>query len=439
LHAAILKNTFPEASAVPHYPLVLAQRIPFKPSESAGILAEIPAKPGIFLLRGHEVDAEPYVSKTADLRRRLNRLLAPAETQSKRLNLRERVAEIEYTVAGSDFESRLLLYRTLRQIFPEGYRRRIKLGPPALAKINWENAYPRAYVTRRPGQLTGKSVYYGPFLSKPAAEKFLNDVLDLFKSRRCTDDLNPDPSFPGCIYSEMKMCLAPCFKGCTDEEYFSEVTRVQMYLETRGGSLVQQLSEERDAASAGLEFERAAAIHARIDKVRATVTGLPEIVQRLDQLHAVVIQPSATPESVALFEVRAGLIDGPAIFSVQQMIHPNSSAGSTSLYAYPHVAQPVPETATETKVTPQTFDARVLDSLKSIEHRNKASVAERAEELALLKQWYYRSSRVGEIFFADEHGQLPVRRIVRGISRVYRGEKEQSLSTEDTMAHKDPQ
>ncbi|HEX7960907.1 MAG TPA: UvrB/UvrC motif-containing protein, partial [Terriglobales bacterium] len=321
---------------------------------------------------------------------------------------------------------------------PESYRRRIKLSSPALAKINWENAYPRAYVTRRLGQLKGRSVYYGPFLSKAAAEKFLNDVLDLFKSRRCSDDLNPDPSFPGCIYSEMKMCLAPCFKGCTDEEYFTEVRRVQSYLDTRGGSLVQQLAQERDAASASLEFERAAAIHTRIDKVKSTLTGVPELVQRLDRLHAIIIQPSAIPETVALFEVRAGLIDGPAMFSVQQMVHPNASTGSTSLYTYPHQAQPIPEAGTSMlKASSKTFDARVLEALNSIEHRPKVSAVERAEELALLKQWYYRSSRVGEIFFADESGHLPIRRIVRGISRVYRGEKEE-LTTE-TQRHRENQ
>ena len=55
----------------------------------------------------------------------------------------------------------------------------------------------------------------------------MNDSLDFFKMRRCVDDLHPDPAFPGCIYSEMKMCLAPCFKGCTDERYADEVKRVQ--------------------------------------------------------------------------------------------------------------------------------------------------------------------------------------------------------------------
>ena len=46
------------------------------------------------------------------------------------------------------------------------------------------------------------------------------------KMRRCVEDLNPDPAFPGCVYSEMKMCLAPCFRGCTDDEYRAEVVRV---------------------------------------------------------------------------------------------------------------------------------------------------------------------------------------------------------------------
>ena len=77
--------------------------------------------------------------------------------------------------------------------------------------------------------------------------------------RRCTFDLNPDPAFPGCIYSEMKMCLAPCFKGCTDEEYAAEVGRVQQYLESGGQSLVREIERQRDEASANLDFEGAAA------------------------------------------------------------------------------------------------------------------------------------------------------------------------------------
>jgi hypothetical protein len=52
------------------------------------------------------------------------------------------------------------------------------------------------------------------------------------------------------------------------------------------------------------------------------------------------------------------------------------------------------------------------------------------EHLALLKRWYYRSSRVGEIFFVDQKGALPMRRLVRGIARVYRGEKSEETAPE---------
>ena len=61
----------------------------------------------------------------------------------------------------------------------------------------------------------------------------------------------------------------------------------------------------------------------------------------------------------------------------------------------------------------------VLDSFASVKI---PAALETMEHLALLKRWYYRSRRVGEIFLADNKGVLPMRRIVRGIGRVLRGE-----------------
>ena len=55
------------------------------------------------------------------------------------------------------------------------------------------------------------------------------------------------------------------------------------------------------------------------------------------------------------------------------------------------------------------------------------------EHLALFKRWYYRSRRVGEVFFADDRGVLPLRRLVRGISRVYRGEHPETTAIEPSF------
>ena len=110
---------------------MLTHSIPFSPDHAADFFAQFPAAPAVFALRGADEAAEPYVSKTANLRKRLQRLLAPPESQSKRLNLRERTATIEYSLTGSDFESVLLLYRTLRQEFPDTYQKRLRLRPAA--------------------------------------------------------------------------------------------------------------------------------------------------------------------------------------------------------------------------------------------------------------------------------------------------------------------
>src|SRR5205085_4865777 len=183
---------------------------------------------------------------------------------------------------------------------PKNYADRLRLRPAPLVKMHMENEYPRASITTRLGRLGGRSLYYGPFASRTAAEKFANDSLDFFKMRRCVDDLHPDPAFPGCIYSEMKMCLAPCFKGCTDEQYAAEVARVQSYFDTRGKSLERKMAAEREQASASLEFENAAAAHARLEKLAPVLSQLPEIVHRLDRLCGLMIQDAAEENTVAL-------------------------------------------------------------------------------------------------------------------------------------------
>jgi excinuclease ABC subunit C len=374
---------------------VLKERIEFRPERDHELFAAVPASPAVFLLRDADAGAEPYVSKTANLRRRLQRMLGPVEERTKKLNLRDRVRTIEYAPTGSDFESGFLLYAVLRNTFPKTYSKRMRFRFAPFVKLHLENEYPRASVTTRLGRLSGGNLYYGPFASRVVAEKFMNDSLDFFKMRRCVDDLHPDPRFPGCIYSEMKMCLAPCFKGCTDEEHDAEVNRVQAYFDSAGDSLLRELSAEREAASARLAFEDAAAIHVRIEKLKPVVSQIPEIIQRLDRLCALMIQPSHIPGFVALFRVEGGRISGPIPFSIEPAEHTKS----------------------------QSMESRVHAAMHSFPAAKMHSALETMEHLALLKRWYYRGTRTGEIFFADLKGEFPMRRIVRGISRVFRGEK----------------
>jgi len=340
----------------------------------------------------------------------LQRLLGKVEERTKKLNLRDRIRSIEYTSTGSDFESGFLLYRVLRDTFPKTYANRMRFRFAPLVKLHLDNQYPRASITTRIGRLKGRNLYYGPFQSRTAAEKFMNDSLDFFKMRRCVDDLNPDPQFPGCIYSEMKMCLAPCFKGCSDEEYSAEVNRVQAYFDSGGDSLSREFSVQREAASASLAFEDAAAIHVRLEKLKPVLGQFPEIVRRLDRLSALIVQPCQIPDAVTFFRVDAGFISGPVIFGIQPAEHTKS----------------------------QSMESRVQTVLDGFSDGKAKSALETMEHLALLKRWYYRGHRLGEIFLADDKNVFPMRRIVRGIARVLKGERPEEESAAQIRGSGDP-
>jgi excinuclease ABC subunit C len=413
----------------------LTHSIPFSTDHPADFFAQFAAAPAVFALRSADKAAEPYVSKTTNLRKRLQRLLAPPESQSKRLNLRERTVTIEYCLTGSDFESVLLLYRTLRQEFPDTYQKRLRLRPAPVVRLNLQNEYPRAYVTTRIGKITGRSLYYGPFRSRAVADKFLNDSLDLFKMRRCTFDLNPDPSFPGCVYSEMKMCLAPCFKGCTDEAYAAEVARVQEYFDSGGQSLLSELEAERERLSAELDFEGAAAQHAKVAKIKAILSACDDICGRLDRLDGVILQPSVEAKSIALFRFHGGELLGPVPVPMEAEAVPENM-GSENIISENIIpenieSQPaqdpanLPPQETHADTLPaQKLDSRIRAALESLVTSESPSAQRFSHELAILKRWYYRTHKVGEIFFANDRGELPLRRIARGATRVYRGEKE---------------
>src|SRR5262250_98094 len=285
--------------------------IEFDAASDADFFSAFPPLPAICLIESLKDSAEPYLIRTQDLRRRLQRLRGPPDPSSKRLNLRDFAKTIRYRATASAFEQSLAYYEHARQLFPKKYRAMMRLRPPAVLKVNLRNAYPRCYATRRipvdaDGSPTGGS-YYGPFASRKSAEAFAESVLDLFKVRRCQIKIRRDPSYPGCIYSEMKMCLAPCFAACTKDEYEAEAGRVLATLDTAGAWLKENLEQEREAASEALDFERAAGIHKRLEKVAAALRPLPELARPISHLDAIILQRGAEEKTIIAFPVRAGI------------------------------------------------------------------------------------------------------------------------------------
>ncbi len=414
--------------------LELDSALDYFPEFDSDFFAALPARPGIFLLEMHEAGAQPYLARTADIRRAAERLLSRPETLSKALNLREVTRRIRYRITGSKFEQSLAYYENARFYFPRRYRDLMRLRPPAMLKVNLRNPYPRCYVTRR---IRGdEGFYFGPFASRRLAEDFSEGFLDLFKTRRCQIKIRRDPDYPGCMYSEMKMCLAPCFAGCTKEEYDVEVGRVLETLETSGASLTEDLAREREAASSALDFERAAALHKRLDKVSAALRAMPDIARRIEELDVVILQRAAEHQTIAVFPVRSGLLDEPLFLrfaeisseprSVEAILKEklesdlaidDEDAAKSEAPARAETDEQQssvpPLAATAESVPPRSAkDWRARYGLRS-------APPELPEHLSLLARWFYSKPREGEILFRDK--VWPYRRMLRACSRLLAG------------------
>jgi hypothetical protein len=204
----------------------------------------------------------------------------------------------------------------------------------------------------------------------------------------------------------MKMCLAPCFAGCSKQEYDAEVRRVTENLESAGAALTRELESQREAASDSQDFERAAAVHKKLEKVSTVAGSLPELARRVDELDAVILQRAAEEDATAVFAVHSGLVADPFLLrfgEISSQPRPVEEILRAELEAQDGGVKEG-EKARRTSAT----------ALASRELRGSADALE--ENLSLLARWFYSNPRQGEIFF--RRPDWPYRRMIRACSRL---------------------
>lgn len=353
-------------------------------------LSELADRSAVFILwpeSRNGVAGEPHLGRTALLRRRLSRLLRPRQGVSRLASLRDTVDRVECWLTGSKLESSLIHYSLARRIYPESYRERIRLRMPAYVKVLLENPFPRTAITTRLS--SGGALFYGPFRSRAAAEKFEGECLNLFQVRRCQEDLEPSPDHPGCIYGEMSMCLRPCQQVTGPEEYRGEVGRLTQFLNTQGESLAAATRMARDRFSEEMLFEDAARQHKLLEKIEEVLRWRDELVSELDHLHGVAVSASVEPGAVDLRFVYRGFWQSVRRF----VVSPPEQGRSISL------------------------DQR-LRELAVAGSWETGTARTHQDHVALLARWGYSSWRDGEWLQFSSPDEIPWRKLVRSVSRV---------------------
>jgi hypothetical protein len=347
-------------------------------------LESVPDQPAVFLIVPRE--GKPYLARTALLRRRLRRLLGQRAAPSRLLSLRDVAVRVQYTLTASRLASSLIYYQSARAHFPDDYSERIKLRLSPFVKVLLGNTFPRTSISTRLS--SSKTFQFGPFRSRASAERFEQEVLDLFQVRRCQEDLAVSAEHPGCIYGEMMRCLRPCQEVVGPEEYGTEVRRLVQFLSSQGHSLVESVAQARDRSSANLDFEDAQRQHQRLRRIEQVLKLRDELATDLETLCGVAVSPSVEPGAVELHFLDRGLWHEPVAFSV----------AATGQEAIP-------------------LDRRLREAVAQLP-RLRAGARERAEHVSILSRWYYSSWRDAEWLSCPALADLPYRRLVRAVSRA---------------------
>ncbi len=227
-----------------------------------------PTGPGVYLFkdsRGRVL----YVGKAKNLRKRLGSYFrSAAHLPLKTRLLVQGSATIDVLRTESEKEALLLEAGLIKKHRP---RYNVVLRDDKeylLFKLDKRAAYPRLTITRKVVQ--DGSVYFGPFASAQAARETLKILNRLFPLRKCRDATFRNRSRP-CLQHDIHRCLAPCVFPVAPQEYNRLVEQVELFLAGHSARLLRALSADMKAASAKLEFERAARLRDQIQAVRKTV------------------------------------------------------------------------------------------------------------------------------------------------------------------------
>jgi len=359
--------------------------------ELAEAIASLPESRGVysFSLAGNPA---PHLGWSLNLRRRLARLLLPSYTVRDYGLARhfQKATSVSCWPAGSRLEASLLLYQLTRQYFPEDYLRRLRLRLPWFLAIDMLEQFPRLEIVNRPRRR--HTIAYGPFFSRDLAQIHEQELEGLFQVRRCTETLAPAPEHPGCIYGEMNQCLRPCQCAVSREEYAHEVLRLDEFLATNGKTTTAALTTARERASLEMDFEQAAQLHKRLEKVSSAAASRDGVIAPLAKFNGVALTRGIVEQECRLWPMQAGYWQNPVILQFNIM-EPGARSLDQELREKLATALAVPTTPPDAK---------------------------RVEHLAVFSRWYYSSWRDGHWFPFSKIEDLNYRRLVREISNLSR-------------------
>lgn len=242
-------------------------------------IKRLPNEPGVYMMK--DVDANViYVGKAKNLKKRVSQYFLRKQEHIKVQNMVKNIADFDFFVVTDEVEA-LALENNLIKKYKPFYNILLKDSKTyAYIKINMKDQYPHFEISRR---LNKNDKYFGPYMAGVTARDVLKILDYAFPLKKCKLNITDSKKeLKPCIFYDMKMCLAPCAKKTTREEYMSQIENAIKFLKGDTKQVEKILLEKMNLASSMENFEIALEIRDKIkmlDKMKASViTSLGSLV-----------------------------------------------------------------------------------------------------------------------------------------------------------------
>ena len=219
------------------------------------ILKTIPTSPGVYQYFDESGEII-YVGKAKNLKRRVSSYFNKEQTGKTRL-LVSKIADIRFTVVGSEAEAFLLENNFIKQYKPR-YNIMLKDDKTYPWICIKNERFPRIFLTRK--KINDGSLYYGPYPSVMTARTLLDILKQVYPLRTCNHFLNRP-----CLEYHIGNCKAPCAGLISEDEYNSMIFNVKEVIKGNISGVLKDLKTQMMDHASRLEFEQAQLIKRKYD------------------------------------------------------------------------------------------------------------------------------------------------------------------------------
>lgn len=235
--------------------------------DAKAYLKTLTERPGIYKMLDAKGDII-YIGKAKNLKNRVSSYFKSHGASPKQQAMVSKVAGIEVTVTRTEGEALLLECQQIKRFQPRyNICLRDDKSYPFIF-ISSEHDFPQLTFHRGAKRRRGK--YFGPYPSAGAVRETLKLLQKIFPVRQCDDTYYNARSRP-CLQYQIERCTAPCVGYVDKAGYAEDVASTILFLEGKGGLLIDQLIAKMEHAASGLNFELAAYYRNQITKLRTVL------------------------------------------------------------------------------------------------------------------------------------------------------------------------